>query len=262
MKMMQIHFSGPTLFYNQSYDEYYKQSWKIVPIILHRVWSNHTDYICFRYSPLPQSFEGIFLSPSLYIAFLSSLCMISLQLLAWTNVTHAIPVSPWLTYSILHWFSSAWFIHIYKSFCLSALTFTHFIPFSQFSSVSQSCLTLCDPMNCSMTGLPVHHQLLEFTQTHVHRIGDAPSNHFIICCPLLLPSSIFPSIRVFSKESDFCIRWPNGVSASASVLSINIQDWFSLGWTSRISLQFKGLSRVFSNATVQKHQFLGTLLSL
>ena len=83
-----------------------------------------------------------------------------------------------------------------------------------------------------------------------------PSNHLILCCPLLLLSSIFPSIRVFSNESVLRIRWPNiGVSASTSVLPMNIQDWFPLGLIGLISLQSKGLSRVFSNTTVQKHQF-------
>ena len=78
-----------------------------------------------------------------------------------------------------------------------------------------------------------------------------PSNHLILHCPLLL-SSIFPSIRVFSNESVLCIRGPSiGVSDSASVLPVNSQDWFPLGWTGWISLQFKGLSRVFSNTTVQ-----------
>ena len=71
-----------------------------------------------------------------------------------------------------------------------------------------------------------------------------PSNHLILCCPLLLLPSIFPSIRVFSNES-----------ASTSVPPMNVQDWFPLGWTSWISLQSKGLSRVFFNTTVQKHQF-------
>ena len=77
----------------------------------------------------------------------------------------------------------------------------------QFSSVAQSCPTLCDPMNHSMPGLPVHHQLPESTQTHVHWVGDAiqPS---ILCCPLLLLPSIFPSIRVFSYVSVLRIRWP------------------------------------------------------
>ena len=83
-----------------------------------------------------------------------------------------------------------------------------------------------------------------------------PSNHLIHCCPLLLLPWIFPSNRVFSNEAVFHIRWPKSkFSASASVLPMNIQDWFPLGWTGWISLQSKGLSRVFSSTTVQKHQF-------
>ena len=90
-----------------------------------------------------------------------------------------------------------------------------------------------------------------------------PSNHLILCCPLLFLLSIFPSIRVFSNESVLCIRWRSiGVSASASVLPMYIQDWLPLGWTGWISLQSKGLPRVFSNTTAQKHQFFGTQLSL
>ena len=80
-----------------------------------------------------------------------------------------------------------------------------------------------------------------------------PFNHLILCCPLLLLPSIFPSIRVFSNESTLCFTWPKyRSSASASVLPINIQDWFP----GLISLQSKGLSRIFSNIAVQKHQFL------
>ena len=83
-----------------------------------------------------------------------------------------------------------------------------------------------------------------------------PSNHLIFCHPLFLLPSIFPSIRVFSNESVLHIRWPKYWSlASASVLPINIQDWFPLGLTGWISLPSKGLSRVFSKTTVQKHQF-------
>ena len=86
-----------------------------------------------------------------------------------------------------------------------------------------------------------------------------PSSHLILCRPLLLLPPIPPSIRVFSNESTLRMRWPSiGVSASASVLPMNTQDWFCLEWTGWISLQSKGLSRVFSNTTVQKYQFFGT----
>ena len=89
-----------------------------------------------------------------------------------------------------------------------------------------------------------------------------PSNHLTLC-PLLLLPSVFPSIRVFSNESALRIRWWSiGVSASASVLPINIQDWFPLRWTGWISLQSKGLSRVFPKTAVQKHQFCSTKVSL
>ena len=87
-----------------------------------------------------------------------------------------------------------------------------------------------------------------------------PSNHVILCCPLLLLPSIFLSIRVFFLLSRHFTSGGQsiGASASASVLRMNIQDWFPLGWTGWISLQSKGLSRVLSNTTVQKHQFFGT----
>ena len=89
------------------------------------------------------------------------------------------------------------------------------------------------------------------------------SNHLILCRPLLLLPSVFPSIRVFSNQSVLCIRWTNiGTSASASVFLVNIQDWFPLGLTGLISLQSKGLLRVLSNTTVQKHQFFSGQLSL
>ena len=83
-----------------------------------------------------------------------------------------------------------------------------------------------------------------------------PSNHLMLCCPLLFLPSIFYSIRVFCNESVLHIRWPKYWNfTSASVLPINIQDWFPLGWTGLMSLQSKGLSRVFSSTIVQKHQF-------
>ena len=89
-----------------------------------------------------------------------------------------------------------------------------------------------------------------------------PSNHLILCRPLL-PPSIFPSIRVFQMSQFFSSGGQNiGVSPSTSILPMNTQDWFLFGWTGWISLQSKGLSRVFSSTTVQKHQFFGTQLSL
>ena len=134
---------------------------------------------------------------------------------------------------------------------------------SQFSSVAQSCLTLCDPTDCGTPGFPVHHQLLELTQTYVHWVGDAiqPSHS------LLSPSP--PAFNLSQHQGLF--QWVSslhqvakvlGVSASASVLPMNVQDWSPLGWTGLISLQSKGLSKVFFNTTVKKHQFFGTQLSL
>ena len=118
----------------------------------------------------------------------------------------------------------------------------------QLRAVAQSCSTLCDFMDCSTPGLP------ELTQTHVHQVGDAlqPSH------PMSSPSH--PAFNLSQHQGLFRwaalhIGWPTiGVSASASVLPMNIQDWFPLGFTSWISLQSRGLSRVFSNTTVQKHQ--------
>ena len=131
----------------------------------------------------------------------------------------------------------------------------------QYSSVAELGPTLCDPVNPSMPGLPVHHQLPEFTQTHVHGVRDAiqPSH------PLLTPSPPTPNLsehQSFPMSQHFaCGGQSVGVSASASVLSMNTQDWSPLEWTSWISLQSKGLSKVFSNTTVQKHQFFSVQLS-
>ena len=129
----------------------------------------------------------------------------------------------------------------------------------QFSSVAQSCPTLCDPMNRSTPGLLVHHQLPEFTHTHVHRVSDAiqPSHPLLSPsppAPQSLPGSgSFPMSQLFTWGGQ-----STGVSALASFLPKNTQDWFPLEWIGWISLQSKGLSRVFSNTTVQKHQFFGT----
>ena len=115
-------------------------------------------------------------------------------------------------------------------------------------------------MDCSTPGLPVYHQFLKPAQAHVHCIGDAiqPFRPLLSASPLAFNLS---SIRVFSNESALHIRWPNiGVSVSTSVLPMNTQDWSPLGWTGWISLKSKGLSRIFSNTRVQKHQFFGAQL--
>ena len=89
-----------------------------------------------------------------------------------------------------------------------------------------------------------------------------PSSHLILCCPLLLLPSILPSIKVFSNESTRCMRWPKYWSFSFNILlPMNTQDWSPLEWSGWISLQSKGLSRVFSNTTLQKHQFFSAQLS-
>ena len=126
----------------------------------------------------------------------------------------------------------------------------------------QSCPTLCNPMNCSTPGLPVHHQLPEFTQTHVHRVSDGcesaiSSSVVPFSCPQSLPASeSFPMSQLFASGGQSI-----GVSALTSFLPKNTQDWSPLEWTGWISLPSKGLSRVFSNTTVQKHQFFVAQLS-
>ena len=109
----------------------------------------------------------------------------------------------------------------------------------QFSSVAQSCLTLCDPMNHSMPGLPVHHQLLESTQPMSIELV-MPFNHLILCRPLLLLPSIFPSIRVFSNESVLCIRWPKYWSFSFNISPSNERPGvvsFRMDWLNLLTVQ-------------------------
>ena len=109
----------------------------------------------------------------------------------------------------------------------------------QFSSVTQSCPTLCDPMNHSTPSLPVHHQLLEFTQTRIHRVHE-PSSHLIVGRPLLLRPSILPSIKVFSNESTLRMRWPKYWSFSFSIIhSKKIPGLisFKMGWLDLLAVQ-------------------------
>ena len=138
--------------------------------------------------------------------------------------------------------------------------------YHQYSPVAHPCLVLCHPVDCTRPGLPVHHQLPDPC--------PGPSNpcplswwchptisSFVVpfsSCPQSLPASgSFQTSQLFPSGGQSI-----GVSALASVLQMNTQDWSPLGWTGWISLQSKGLSRVFSNTTVQKHQFLSAQLSL
>ena len=108
-----------------------------------------------------------------------------------------------------------------------------------FSSIAQSCLTLCDPMDCSTPGFPAHHQLPEFTQTHVHRVSDA-IHYLILCHPLLLLPPIPPSIRVFSNESTLCMRWPKYWSFSFSISPSNEHPGlisFRMDWLDLLAVQ-------------------------
>ena len=126
----------------------------------------------------------------------------------------------------------------------------------------QSRPTLCEPMDHSTSGLPVHYQLPEFTQTCLHWVGDAIQPFHPLSSPSPLAFSLSQH-QGFSKEPVLLIRWPKHWSFSFSiVLLMNIQGWFPLGLTVLISLQSKGLSRVFSNTTVQKHQLFIAQLSL
>ena len=142
----------------------------------------------------------------------------------------------------------------------------------RFSLVTQSCPTLW-PYGLQHARLPFHHQLQELAQTHVHQVSDAiqPSHPLSSPSP---PAFNLSQYQKFSIVSVLCIRWPKfkffirwsiqadaGASVSPSVLPVNIQGRF-LGLISLISLQSKGISRLFSNITVQKHQFIGIQSSL
>ena len=152
-----------------------------------------------------------------------------------------------------------------RQLCTSVLFSPNFLQhllFSQFSSVAQSCPTLCNPMDHSVPGLPVHHQLLEFTQAHVHWVTDAiqPSH------PLLFPSP--PIFNLSQHQSLF--RWVSSLPQVAKVLEFQLQHQsfqclfrlisFRMDWLDLLAVQ--ELSRVLSNTTVQMHQFFGTQPSL
>ena len=120
------------------------------------------------------------------------------------------------------------------------------------------------PYGFSTPAFPVHHQLPELTQIHAHWVGDAiQPSHPLSEKPFSFHLQSFPASGSFQMSQFFASGGQSiGVLTSTSVLPMNIQNWFPLGWTSWISLQSKGFSRIFSNTMVQKHQFFGTQLSL
>ena len=105
-----------------------------------------------------------------------------------------------------------------------------------FSSVTQSCPTLCNPKNCSTPGLPVHHQLLESTPKPMSIESVMPSSHLILSHPLLLLPPILPSIGVYSSESTHCIRWPKYSSFSFNI-RIPRSDFFRMDWLDLLAVQ-------------------------
>ena len=131
----------------------------------------------------------------------------------------------------------------------------------QFSSVAQSCPTLCDPMNCStQASLSIINSQSSLKLTSIQSV--MPSTHFIFCRPLLLLPQSLPASQSFPMRQLFA--WggqSTGVSASASFPAKDTKDWSPLEWTVWIALQSKGLSRVFSKTTVQKQQFFSAQLS-
>ena len=164
------------------------------------------------------------------------------------------------------------FVLLPKNFVVLPFTFTcntfrvvfHIWSPLQFSSITQPCPTLCNPMDCSTPGFLVPHQLPEAVQTHVNQVGDAIQSLY----PLSSPSP--PAFNLSEHQGLFKLIFffffasgdqSIGVPASTSVIPMNTQDWFPLGWTGWISLQFKGPSRIFSNTSVQKHQFFSAQLS-
>ena len=132
----------------------------------------------------------------------------------------------------------------------------------QFSSVTQSCLTLCDPMDCSTPSFPVHHQLLDILKL-MSMESVMPSNHLILCHPLLLLPSIFPSIRVFSKESVLRITWSKYWSFSFNISPSNEYSGltsFRMDWLHLLAVQGT-LKSLLQHHSSKKHQFLGSQLS-
>ena len=158
--------------------------------------------------------------------------------------------------------SSNWNYWLQFIAILSSLSAQGFLIWWCCFSVIQACLTLCDPMDCSLAGFPVHNHFPELAQTHVHGVSDAiqPSHSLLPSSPFAFNLSQYQGL--FQRVGFASDGQSIGVSASASVLLMNIQDWFPLELTGLISLQSKRLSRAFSNNTIWRHRFFSAQSSL
>ena len=220
------------------------------------IWNSHLTEHPLFYLTISPGVTSTFNSFPNYKMFAALLCDGTLLVCIRADSPDSFPIFAHPLFT--RWCSTMWLSHIvYVALSLTCWNNLLLLLLSSVQSLSR--VQLCEPKDCSTPGFPVHHQLPELTQTQVHRVGDAIQSFH----PL---SSLSPPAFSLSKHQYFFQFFASDgqsieVSASASVLPMNIQDWFPLEWTGWISLQSKGLSRVFSNTTVQKNQFLGTQLS-
>ena len=202
--------------------------------------------------PNPGIEPGSLMSPALAGGFFTTSATWKATYIYYTYIMHiTICVRRIYIYTFfLEYSLPFWFITRYSSLSITVSCC--------FCSVTESCPNPCDPPGCSAPGFPGLHCLPEFAQTHVHELVVL-FNQIILCHPFSFCPQSFPASGSFLRSQLFTSDGQN-IGASASVLSMNIQHWFPLGWTGLISLQSKGLLRVFSNTTDQKHQFCTQLL--
>ena len=153
------------------------------------------------------------------------------------------------------------FVTLYSWWYYFKCLFLSFPSYDPITSAAQLCPILWDPMNHSTPGVPIHHQLWSPPKP-MSIVSVMPSSHLCSVIPFSSCPQSFPALGSFLMSQLFAWGGQSiGVSASTSVLPMNTQDWFPLGWTGWIFLQSNGLSRVFTNTIVQKHQFFGDQLS-
>ena len=163
----------------------------------------------------------------------------------------------------MNFFAFKWFIFVFKIFCYFGKVKKHYLKlwFSSVQSLSSVRLFVTPWIAARQASLSTTNSQSSLRLTSIESV--MPSSHLILCCPLVLLPPIPPSIRLFYNESTLCIRWPKYWTFSFSIIPSKgiFEGWSPSEWTGWISLQSKGLSRVFSNTTVQKHQFFRAQLS-